>query len=298
MLKGIDLLRKWLDNLIEKGLAILPSDPSRISALASQLVDFGLPGVARKWRIIEEKLQNKSDWVKSTGILIGECLWLCKMLERWPTFTPEQQEDALTFAGVAMMKKEVPQRDLVIDRWLHIGSVEEKEENLRVIRNWFYGLSSSRPALFLQFSVNRFSKTKTYRFGSVYECPVIFYPSMVPVRVVDMTGPSVMTSLPHDLFQNLKGASFFNGDLLPTETIFFKQKLIAIDKPRIVKANDGYYRVIDIGKREFVIKNREEKIYDILSWSVHPQARFLGEYDGEQILILCAGINDRLIPIA
>ena len=54
---GIDILELWIDNLVVNGIEQLSRDGSKIEEISTRMVDYGLSGIARKLRVIPEKLK-------------------------------------------------------------------------------------------------------------------------------------------------------------------------------------------------------------------------------------------------
>lgn len=175
-----------------KGLSVLQDDVHKIQEIASRMLDAGAPGIARKLRLIPERIEKSEDWTEWLACEFGELLLFVKYFEHLDKLDANEKEDLLRYAGIIFKKTDFPKGERVHDEWMYLGHVKEHEEKLLIRRNWFYGLHTKRMAMLLEFQFNRFTSFKPFKTGTIYRCGVQFFPSKLPLRIKDMDNNQVV----------------------------------------------------------------------------------------------------------
>ncbi len=92
--------------------------------------DYGLIGIARKLRVIPEKIKKDKDWLEFMAEFVAEMKFFINACK---SKTPNKfhPEDMLTYAGISIKKTEViAASNGIVDQWIFLGSRIEKEESL------------------------------------------------------------------------------------------------------------------------------------------------------------------------
>jgi hypothetical protein len=187
LFKAVELLNKWLNELLLNGVSTLQDDPEKIMEISTRMVDMGLPGIARKLRLIPEKIKQSTDWTEYVYLQLGEFYLFTKSFTCLEQMDELEKEDLLSYAGIVFKKTDFVDENMLQDEWLYLGHQKEKEEKLVVKRNWFYGIHSNHTILFLEFQFNKFVKFKPLTIGNTYRSAVRFFPSKVYQRVKDIS---------------------------------------------------------------------------------------------------------------
>ncbi|MBK7468458.1 MAG: hypothetical protein IPJ43_17560 [Saprospiraceae bacterium] len=76
LMEGIDILDSWLDQLVVKGFRQLSVNESILEEISTRMSDYGLIGIARKLRVIPEKIKKDKDWLEFMAEFVAEMKFL------------------------------------------------------------------------------------------------------------------------------------------------------------------------------------------------------------------------------
>ena len=184
MKSGIQLLDKWLHQLIRHGLAEVQSKPlSYWDEVAAQLVDAKLGGVAKKIRQVKGFIQEEN-WVEKLSFLIGELYLYVKAFNQYEELALPLSKDIDTYAGISPKRGEVLETQGIEDHWYVLGQVFGEEEQLSYRRTWLWGIKSGVPALNLAYSWGGQPYLHDFVKGGIYRATMHFYPSAYPLRAI------------------------------------------------------------------------------------------------------------------
>ncbi|HEX5625672.1 MAG TPA: hypothetical protein VFX48_06640 [Saprospiraceae bacterium] len=296
LLQAVRLLGQWLDDLMLSGLIRLQADSEKLNEISSRMVDAGLPGVARRLRLWPEKIRDASDWTDFVLMQISELYLFVRSFERLDQLQDAEKEDLLNVAGVVFKKTDFTDQLILMDEWLCLGQVKEKEEKLIVIRSWFYGLQSKRFALFLEYQFNRFVKTKPVYTGRVYRSSVQFYPSAYPQRIRDIQ-TDLVTQLKDGTLSGLNVREALDHFCKVVErNPFIRQQIYLIADAQFYSEGERWY-VADRKGEGILLTNPEPEIPRILSYCSGPDTLLAGEYGSGSMRILSAILDRTVISI-
>lgn len=295
-LKGLDLLKKWLDELLIVGVSSLQNDSEKILEISTRMVDHGLPGIARKLRIIPEKINGSEDWTEYVFNQLGEFYLFLAYLDKLNSLDDVQKEDLLSYAGIIYKKSDFIEENVIQDEWLYLGCQKDKEEKLIIKRNWFYGIHTNRCVLFIEFQFNKFVKFKPLIYGNVYRSGVRPFPSKVIQRVKDVSTDQVVKAD----YSKIKRVNL--SELLDEYckavhlNPFIKQQCYLIHEVKVIQQSNRWYFVNDDG---YMIElNHEAKdIPLILSYTSVRESVYVCEYFNNSLKVISVMIGNLIVEI-
>ena len=295
ILEGLLLLEQWILKLLDQGIDVLQKDENRILDISTRLVDAGIPGIARRLRIIPDKIKTGLEWRNYVLGELAECYLFCQSIKKNNAILdPDHQQ----FIGIVKRKSEIEELNLSIqDQWIFVGTVRTKEENIVVIRNWFYGLSSCTFTLYIEYIVNRFTKPRFFEWGNVYVGKVYFYPSSCPQRVVSI--PTAYSRIPTGYELGAESVvEFLNRKCqLLIKIPWYKSFTTILHSTRVIKKDKEYY-ILDHNDNGLVLDLKEDENYWKLSALImDKESKIIGEFEDGRLKILSVYNNACLIKI-
>ncbi len=184
VLKGLDSLDLWLNDLVRNGLASVQTQPASFwESKAAQMVDAQAPGIAARLRVMSGLPNASRDWPSKLLEQLGRLALLTHAYRRLDQLHAPLQEDVRQLIGWTLSQEEVAARgELVSDDWLVLGQTLNDEEKVRVQRTWLYGMQTHRRALLLQFSAAGAPFPEIYPLGSHQQADLLFWPGAYPQR--------------------------------------------------------------------------------------------------------------------
>jgi uncharacterized Zn finger protein len=184
VLKGLDSLDLWLNDLVRHGLASAQTQPiSFWESRAAQMIDAQAPGIAARVRHLATIPNASRTWPGKLLDELGRLALLIHAYRRSEQLDTLLQEDVRQMIGWTLSQEEVGARgEIVSDDWLILGQTLDEEERVRVQRTWLLGIRSQRQALLLQFSAAGAPFPEMYLLGSHEEADLLFWPSACPQR--------------------------------------------------------------------------------------------------------------------
>ncbi len=276
--QGTDLLDSWIRQLLSQGTEVLRKDPHRIEDMATRAVDYGMPAVGRRLRLIPHRMSQDLHWSDFVMEEISYLLLVIRAVRSSASESLVHPEDLMTALGVSLRKQDVINHtEPVEDDWLYLGSRKETEENILVSRNWFFGLNHQRYALFLEFQVNRFVKLRQFNLGKMYYGYVHFYPSAIPLRVTgipeaDRPIPSTVSFKPHIVrdFQEIASKAFMANP-------FIRHMPACLARARVYSSAEGAFLADDSGAG-LVLDAKPEILQRTRAYCMDRELILLGEY--------------------
>ncbi len=296
LLSGIARFKTWLDEWVQQGISVLQHDPAKLDEIATRMVDMGLQGLARKLRLIPERMLHHGDWMDFTVRQIGEFYVLIKLIQVVDSLNTAEKEDVLTYCGIPFGKADFETEVFYSDNWLYLGTRIEKEEKLLIRRNWFYGVQCQRSFVFIEYQFNRFSQVKFFKTDSVYKSSVQFYPSAWPTRIKDIQTDSIFNQAELQLKAADMDQVMLEYSRIISLNPFIRQTCLLINQMQLNQWNNKWY-VIGLSGRAYPISNEFHEMPRIVSYAVHPKTVFIAEYTGYELFFLSVFIDDCILPI-
>ncbi|MBK9270522.1 MAG: hypothetical protein IPM48_02905 [Saprospiraceae bacterium] len=278
--KGIDLLEDWILKLLEQGFEVLRKDAHRMEDMATRAVDYGMPAIARRLRLLPEKITEEKDWVSYLNTELGQMLFLIRSIKKPNTHL--HPEDILSFLGVPIKKQEiVDHTEGIEDEWLYFGTVFDREEKIRIYRHWFYGIHHHKFALCIDFEVNRFVKIREYKRGWMYCGPVHFYPSALPLRVVQI--PQTVQAIPTVINFNKQSIQAYQDSYAKAFAAnpFLRQTPACLSGIHLIEIDDHCF-LSDPDGTAMVCRTNEDLNRKMRAYCLDPETLLLGEFSEKQ----------------
>ena len=184
VLKGLDSLDLWLNDLVRNGLASVQTQPASFwESKAAQMVDAQAPAIAARLRVMAGIPNASRDWPAKLLEQLGRLALLTHAYRRLDQLHAPLQEDVRQLIGWTLSQEEVAARgEMVSDDWLVLGQTLNDEEKVRVQRTWLYGMQTQRRALLLQFSAAGTPFPEIYPLGSRQYADLLFWPGAYSQR--------------------------------------------------------------------------------------------------------------------
>jgi len=189
---GIAALEIWLFDLVHQGLAAARSKPQNYwDSIAVRLVDFQMPGLARRVRELGALVANGGDWQEQTLHALGELYLVVSGYKRISKLPKELQAEIRSAVGHSIRRDELGRSPGVIDRWLILaGSLGEmytgevnRSQVLSLRRTWVFGVMTKKLGLLLEFTPGHIPFDRSYVPGTFYMGEAVFYPGVDPLRL-------------------------------------------------------------------------------------------------------------------
>jgi len=183
--EGIALLERWLQDLIQQGLASASGRGfSFWDQQASRLVDAQAPGLARLVRNLGSIVSSGTGWQDRALDAIGRLVLLLRAFRRLDELPAETQADVRSAIGFSVSQEDVLATEPVLDLWLVAAQRIYQEDHLRVQRTWLVGRDTARVAMLLDFSVGAAGFKTNLTPGTVFPADLCFFPGSVPQRAI------------------------------------------------------------------------------------------------------------------
>ena len=192
---GLEDLDQWLQDIIRRGLADLPSQPySFWDQAAARLVDAQAPGLARRVKELAgiphaasaaTSSNRKDGWPGKMLKALGQLHLLVQSYQNLSQLSPAMQAEVRSQIGFTQTKDNLHQRaeqsdPLVLslsDTWQILGKVITEEDALKTQRVWLWGLQSRKAAMVLSFAHGRRQPLDaSLAPGACFNGRLIFYP--------------------------------------------------------------------------------------------------------------------------
>lgn len=184
---AIELLDQWILKILEDGLRSLEQDDSRLQEISTRLSDLGAGALSKRIRLFKQYIATEN-WHEKIVHELATLSILTHLIQSKSSLSLYDPEDILAYIGFSHKKADVMALNIrQQDQWKLIGQLNEKEEQLRLRRSWFYGNSTQSIALVLEYQVNAFSPYQVYKFNRDYHDQVYFYPGAVKQRIVQLS---------------------------------------------------------------------------------------------------------------
>ena len=186
VLRGLDGLDLWMNDLIRNGLAGLELQPATFwEKQAARMVDAQAPGIAARLRRLAGIPNASPDWPERLLRELGRLALLTHAVRRLDALDPALQEDVRQAVGWTLKEDDVVARgEAVDDDWFVLGQRTTNEDRLRVRRTWLVGRATKRSALLLQFSAAGAPFGEMLVAGSYQPASLVYWPSAYPQRAL------------------------------------------------------------------------------------------------------------------
>ena len=183
--RGAEELRRWLADLVRRGLADAQRQPWRFwDEAAARMVDAQAGGLASRVRRVGAAVAAGDAWAER---MLEQAALLQLLLEahaRLDELPPPLRDDVRQLVGWTVATEDVLAGDRVRDDWAVVGQVTSEDDRLRSQRTWLRGLETGRDALVLAYAPAGQVLDPGAAFGTVVDASLAFYPGVAPLRAI------------------------------------------------------------------------------------------------------------------
>jgi SWIM zinc finger len=296
--EGLDGLALWMSDLVRNGLASLEGQgPQLFEAQAARMVDAQAPGVAARLRRLAGLPGSRPDWPQVLLGELGRLALLVHAFRRGEALGPALHADVRQLLGFPVSQEEVTSSgERVKDDWLVLGQWVDDEERILVQRTWLHGLNTGRRALVLQFSATGAPFPEALVAGTHFQAELAFYPGAFPLRALvrerqgtpeAWAGPLPGTSTVEAFLADAAGA-------LARQPWLDRLSCVLVGVTPVHRADAGW-GVVDAGGA--LLPLRGEAHWRLLALSGGAPLDVAGEWDGERLRVLGAGVEARYVVL-
>lgn len=297
MKSGVQDLERWLQNIMEQGLAEIKEHPPTFwDDFAARMVDAKLGGIARNIRLIKEYI-NHDNWPDRLLGDLADFYLLTRAFRNIDNLAPVIQRDLLNVAGFNIKKADVLKEKSIMDDWLVIGLETGVEEKLTFRRTWLRGIDTERDALLLDFVWGNQGFEQYWNLGQIIEGELCYYPSSQPLRGLFKTHHLIQKNihLPqgHSNFESFATAY---ANAIATNPWLSSYPVLLSDVVPLM--NEGQFLLVDSDKKQLPINDHlQEKKLRLLALSCGQPISIFAEWNGYHLTPLSAFSNGRLLEI-
>ena len=182
---GVEELDRWLADLVRRGLANAKNEKYAFwDTAGARLVDAQAASLGRLVRELGSVVNSGPGWADRLLDRIGRLHLIAQGSKRLDGLSAGLQADVRSLVGWSQKEDEIPDDDVVTDRWLVIGRTMSGDDRLTTARTYMLGEESGRHALHLAFGAGG-ARPATLGFpGHVLPARLAFFPSATPLRIV------------------------------------------------------------------------------------------------------------------
>ncbi len=205
------LLRDWVRGGL---LALSEKEGDYFEKIAARMVDAQATGLANaakglaKIELFDNQNARQSAFLSQVAQLFLLVESYKNVEKKTQTELPELlSNDIRSFIGFPQKAKEFSAQtdaDRVRDTWFVVEKTIEQEDDLTLQKQWLVGANSKRFALILDFAYKKQPLPMPFPLRTWVDLEVVFYPSVVPIRVVveqqfelPKNPPTVLSMLPN-----------------------------------------------------------------------------------------------------
>lgn len=303
--EGLADLELWLKDLLRQGLAAVVTLPPRYwETPAARLVDAQAPGLARLVRELPGVCLSGEGWQGRLLERLARLYLLLEAYRRIDRLPPPEQAGLRTLIGWTQNQDALLAEPSVTDRWLVVGQRVDEEHSgpvgqsplMRVQRSWLWGESTGQAALCLHFAMPGQPLDASLLAGSCFEAELVYFPAAFPLRAlvkVRRSPPTPLAGLPG--YPDLHTASAAYAAALASDP-WLAAFPLAVQNVTPLRAGEDW-AVQDLAGRQLPLAARFSRGWELLALSGGRPLDLFGEWDGERLLPLSAGLPCAWYPL-
>ncbi|MEO1791056.1 MAG: SWIM zinc finger family protein [Cyanobacteria bacterium J06629_19] len=317
---GLEDLDQWLQDIMRRGLAELPSEPYHFwDQTAARLIDAQAPGLARRVRELagipyaDYSAAETGGWPERMLKALGQLHLLVQSYRRLDQLSPAMQAEVRSQIGFTQTKDDLYQRaqlsgpmadplvHQVHDTWQVLGKVVTEEESLKTQRVWLWGMESQKAAMVLSFAHGRRQPLDASLVtGACFDGKLIFYPgtgqqetgyrALVTERI---TVPEVCRNRTGD--DRIETAIARYAQALSQNPWLFRAPLI-LAQVLLRYGNDRWW-LQDSEQKTLPLSPAFSQGWEILAMSGGRALAVFGEWNGETLLPLSVWSENKFMAL-
>lgn len=302
MSAGIAELKDWLNDVIRMGIAELQKqDYAYFDEKGSRFHDAKLPVLGNVVKELYSTLKRPNWQIQSLETLS----WLYTVANGYnnkANLSHNLQADLYTVVGVPIRTKNLIEEGKSInDNWLVLGKHKETaplDTNLVMQRTWLLGEKTKQFALLLDSSYQKSPFKYYFSPNSVFNGELVYFPGSFPLRATLKNNNGKPNEDQPERVGEIKTAPDFSAFLKEYTQVLSKNPFI-LQYPFLVQ--NLYFNskmdVFDKHKRQIPLNHSFKNNYDLLALSGGFPITLFGEWNGQQLLPLCAISDGKILVI-
>lgn len=281
--EGLADLQRWMADLLRSGLGQAPvTDADFWKSRARRLVDAQLPGLARRLQRCYEHTIRRSDWPQAVLREFGLLTLAIEGAARISSMDAGQRADLERALGVAQGQDQIDTQAALEDDWLCLGVRVEPLDAVTMQRSWWWGESSQRLALLLNFTLNSLPLQSVGVPGRSERLRLAWYPASAPLRAQLLTrGGSQHTVSPPAT--DIEAALGCYAQALGADPWLESYALMVRGRLQLDTRQQLF--LVDAGQRALPIGPIDAAGWRWLAISRGADYRFTGEWNGEHFAL-------------
>ncbi len=302
MQRGIDLLERWLEDQMVYGLAALESDAdTRIEAIAAQLVDNHLPGVASSFRKLAPLIGYEKDWEKTVLKELGYWHLIARMSRKLERLSNDQVGGLLLTLGHRFRKTDIQAVEPLPELcWTCVGIEEGEDQNIHYRRTYWRGAVEDHFGVQLVFQYGAPVPIGQTEVGTSTVMAVHAYPGGLPGRIElpDQISLSSIDTCPHH-FATWQAQQDANDAMLIRQP--WSRSIPVAVGPLDVRFDESLesLHLLDL-KGEEVIQpcgKTDETSWTLLSLAAKSPVVVFGQFEMGQLALHAVWVGERLYAL-
>jgi cell wall-associated NlpC family hydrolase len=291
---GLEQFALWLNDIARTGIAGLERKPvSFWDDQAKRLVDAQAPALATRLQSIAEIPGSNADWPEQLLGELGRLALLVEAYQHGDTLPDDLQSEIRQLIGWTIDQNELATSgETVTDCWGLLGQSYQQDGKIQTQRNWYYGVTSGRPLLLLQFAAGNQGFTEAHLPGSFGDGDAVYWPGTGKLRgkllkrEINQNAETMFPKLPaHTIVMFLESVA----DQLAVQP--WQEIVPALLRDVIVCRNDASWGICDSERRFLPLAGSDHWKLHAISGG-HPVTLF-GEWNGRTLAPLSIWANNK-----
>ncbi|MDT9323969.1 MAG: hypothetical protein P5693_25835, partial [Limnospira sp. PMC 1290.21] len=154
--------------------------------MAERLIDYKCSSLARRFRVLSNSIRNDAtEWIQDCAQMLSELYYCAQQVKCVEYDNSDEFLDYWIWLGLPIKKEEVFKGKCILDDWVVLGQISEKEETLRVLKTFFYGKTSKKIGVLYEYMVAFQETSFKWTLGKHYSCSMYFYPGKMNFRIIN-----------------------------------------------------------------------------------------------------------------
>jgi hypothetical protein len=295
--RGAEELRRWLADLVRRGLGEAQREPWRFwDEAAARMVDAQAPGLASRARRMSSAVAGGDNWAERLLEDAALLQLLLEAYERLDDLPAGVQADVRQLVGWTTASEEVLAGEQVRDEWAVVGQVVVEDDRLRSQRTWLRGRTSGRDALVLAFAASGQVLDPGVVFGTTVDASLAFYPGAAPLRALIADrhdDPRPLERLPG--YETVEAALASRAAALASNPWLDR---FPVGLCAVVPARDGDgWALVDENEGTLRLARRHDA-WPLIALSGAHRIDIFGELEGDELTPLAAAADGRTVLLA
>ena len=186
ILDGIEELQLWIKDIIRNGFLNIPESSYHnfYQPMQKRMVDAQANGLSYLVNAIGNINFYTPTWTQELLQQLTHIYLLSQSYKNIANLPESWQHEIRTLIGYPQAKETLLQQPIIIDEWLVVGKIIDKQDQLTSITDWLYGGTTHQFALLLQYHVRTQLPEYNLLPGSTIQAEVSYYQGQNNPRIL------------------------------------------------------------------------------------------------------------------